>query len=207
VKREVLLYIEGGGDSASRLRLRKAFREFFRDLDGRAKRRGILFRPRPFGGRQATFEAFKLALEHHREAFVVLLVDSEGPVNTSSPWVHLKLHSGDNWDNPGADDRQCHLMVQAIEAWLIADREKLREYYDRDFHEKALPKTAHVEEIPKEKLKQSLRNFSRSTKKGRYHETKHAPEILAKIRPSEVQRKARHCKRLFDTLANEIDKM
>jgi hypothetical protein len=205
VKKEVRLYIEGGGVKASRVRLRKAFRQFLRELDERARDRGIRLSPEPFGDRQRTFGAFRLALQDRAEAFNVLLVDSEGPVNAASPWTHLKVDSSDNWDNPGAEDKHCHLMVQAMEAWLIADRERLREHYGRGFQEKALSKSPNVEEIPKENLKQSLRNASRKTKKGPYHETKHAPEILATIRPSEVQRKARHCKRLFDTLADEID--
>jgi len=207
VKKEVRLYIEGGGHAASRLRLKKAFRAFLRDLDERAERHGIKLRPLPFGDRQRTFDAFRFALEDHVDDFIVLLVDSEAPVKAKGPWTHLKYDSGDNWDNPGCEDKNCHLMVQTMEAWLIADLPKLEAYFGRGFHAKSLPATVNVEEIPKRRLEDALKKASRGTKKGRYDKGEHSAAILRVIRPSEVRRKAPHCKRLFDTLAAEIDRM
>jgi len=206
VKKEIRVYIEGGGNKAGRAELRKAFGEFFRELVRDQPRSDVRLRPLPFGSRENTFQAFKLALADGDDAFIALLVDSEAPVTVRSPWKHLKSHSGDNWDNPGVDDSHCHLMVQATEAWLIADREKSREYYGRNFHEKSLPGNLNVEEIPKDDLERVLKSASRDTKKGSYHKGKHAPAILRIIRPSEVKRKAPHCKRLFETLAAEISR-
>ena len=207
MKREVRLYIEGGGDKAGRVRLRKAFREFLRDVDQLARRRQIRFSPEPFGDRQRTFTAFRLALEDSTDDFVALLVDSEAPVQAKGPWAHLKHDSGDRWDNPGCEDKNCHLMVQMMEAWLIADAERLQEYYGRDFHAKSLPATTNVEEIPKGTLEDALKNATRKSRKGAYHKGRDSAAILAMVRAGEVQRKAPHCKRLFDTLAAEIENL
>jgi len=205
--KEIRIYIEGGGNKAGRSELRNAFREFFRELAEGAAKRGVRLRPLPFGGRQNTFQAFKLALEDRGDAFIALLVDSETPVSVDSPWRHVKSHSGDNWDNPGVDDKHCHLMVQTMEAWLVADPEKLQEYYGRDFHDNSLPRSPNVEEIAKERIQRALKSATRRTQKGSYHKGKHAPAILRIIRPSEVKRRAPHCKRLFETLATQIGTM
>ena len=71
------------------------------------------------------------------DVFNVLLVDAEGPALGTGVWRHLRTR--DRWENPGADETQCHLMVQMMEAWLVADRERLAEYYGENCHEKALP--------------------------------------------------------------------
>jgi hypothetical protein len=207
VKKEIRLYIEGAWYKASHSRLRQAFRTFLRELDERAKHRGIKLTPETFRDRRRTFDAFKLALEDHTDAFIVLLVDSEGPVTADGPWRHLKQNPGDKWDNPGCEDKNCHLMVQTMEAWFVADRAKLEEYFGRGFHAKSLPQSMNVEEIPKDRLEETLKSATRNTKKGPYHKGRDSAAILALIRPSLVQEKAPHCKRLFDTLTAEIESM
>ncbi|MEE8452221.1 MAG: DUF4276 family protein, partial [Thermoguttaceae bacterium] len=121
-------------------------------------------------------------------------------------WEHLKNRPGDHWDNPGVENEHCHLMVQTMEAWLIADREKFKEYYGQGFQENALPNNPNVEQIGKDTLEDALKRATRNTKKGEYHKTRHAPEILERIRLSEVAtaEKAKHCKRLRDKLLDEI---
>jgi len=137
----------------------------------------------------------------------VLLVDSETAVTVSSPWEHLKSRSGDNWSNPGVEDRHCHLMVQVMEAWLIADREKLCEYYGKNFREKALPSDRNVEKVDKQRLLDSLKKATRDTTKGEYHKTQHAPRLLQKVRLGEVRSRASFCDRLFKVVSTEIDGM
>jgi hypothetical protein len=112
----------------------------------------------------------------------------------------------DQWEKPrGVEDKHCHLMVQTMESWLIADRERLREYYGRDFHENALPKNPNVEAIEKNLLIKALENATRNTQKGSYHKTRHAPDILEQIRLGEVVKGAKSCQRLCSTLVAEIE--
>jgi hypothetical protein len=92
-----------------------------------------------------------------------------------------------------------------MEAWFLADRDKLREFYGQGFTAKRLPKTADVEQVPKAKLLTALEHATRAAKtKGKYHKTKHAPNILEMIRLPEVRTKAASCNRLVTTLAAEI---
>ena len=203
---EIRIYVEGGGDQKdTKARLRQGFGAFLGELRELARTKRIRWNIVACGGRRSTFDDFKTALRTHPEAFNVLLVDAEGPVHAASPREHLKSRPDDNWDNPGAEDRQCHLMVQTMEAWLVADRQKLREYYGQGFRDNALPNNPNVEQIPKETLARALQNATRDTSKGIYHKTRHAPAILEAIRSDEVRSKAPHCDRLYRTIRSEID--
>ena len=158
------------------------------------------------GGRPNTCDDFKLATQSHPGVLSFLLVDAEGPVQLSSPWEHLKAQLGKKlFDRLDLADQYCHLMTEAMEAWLIADRETVKGYYGQRFNENALPANNNVEKIAKDALASGLENATRSTQKGRYHKTHHGPQILERIRPEVVRRKAPGCERLFNTLETEIN--
>lgn len=204
--REIRIYVEGGGDDDdARSGLRDGFRGFLRDIWTQGRRKGIRLSIVPCGDGAKTVRSFQRALKWYPDAFNLLLVDAEGPVTTASARQHLKSRLPRHWSDSIADDDQCHLMVQMMEAWLIADREKLAEYYEAGFHEKSLPNNTNVEQIDKQTLLESLARATRDTKKKRYHKTRHAPDILKCIRPEVVRGKSPYCKRLFDTLAAKID--
>ena len=201
--REIRIYIEGGGDGReTKARLRQGFSAFLSQLRERARDRSIRWEVVACGSRESTFRNYKTALDSHPDAFNVLLVDAEAPVISDRPWEHL--HRRDNWDNPGVEDKHCHLMVQCMEAWLIADREAIRGYYGQHFQENALPNNPDVEAVDKDRLIDALQNATRNTTKGKYHKTRHGPEILERIRSEEVRSKSQYCERLFHTLLVEI---
>ncbi len=203
---EIRLYIEGGGDEGrTKNRFRAAFGQFLKELRNHAREKRIRWNIVMCGGRSSAFDDYKTALKSHPNALNLLLVDAEAPVNSDSPWDHLKKRPGDEWDNPGVDDKQCHLMVQTMEAWLIADREKLEEYYGQHFQASALPNNANVETVGKDTLAKALKQATRKTTKGEYHKTRHAPAILERIRPDEVRSKASFCDRLFRTVLEELN--
>ncbi|MGA2069674.1 MAG: DUF4276 family protein [Thermoguttaceae bacterium] len=206
MSREIRLYIEGGGDrEKTKRRLRTAFGVFLSSLRARAEGKGVRWNVAVCGSGGAAYDNYKTALKSHPDAFNVLLVDAEGPVATQSPWHHLGTRPEHQWKNPGVEDKHCHLMTQIMEAWFLADPERLGEYYRQGFNPNALPKSKNVEGIDKQRVLQSLDDATRATQKGRYHKTRHAPEILERIRPEAVCSAARLCKRLFDTLQSEID--
>ncbi len=203
---EIRIYVEGGGqDDRTRSRLRVGLQWFLGDLWSRARRRGIRLKIVACGDGARTVRSFHRALAWHPGAFNVLLVDAEGPVTETSARQHLRTRDPRRWTDARVEDDRCHLMVQMMEAWLIADREKLAEYYGERFHESSLPSNPNVEQIDKQTLERSLAKATRDTRKGQYHKTNHAPGILERIRPEVVKPKATHCKRLFDTLAAKID--
>ena len=111
---KVKVYVEGGGDGKSlRARCRGGFSSFFE----KANLAGRMPQVIACGGREAAFDKFCTALGSRRaEEFIILLVDSEGPVaDRSEPWLHLRER--DSWEKPDdATDENAHLMVQCKEA-------------------------------------------------------------------------------------------
>jgi len=200
--KEVRIYVEGGGDrEETRAAIRRGMGEFLEPLRRLARRRRIGWKIVACGSRNAAFGAFRNALKMHPGAWCVLLVDSEAPV-TTSPWDHLRRRDG--WDPPGVGDECCHLMVQVMEAWLVADIETLASFYGSGFRRTAIPKTSDVEQIDKAKLEQALIRATRDSSRGRYHKIRHGGRLLAVIDPTQVRQRAPHCDRLFVALTNKI---
>jgi hypothetical protein len=206
VSREVRLYVEGGGDGKdARARLRIAFGEFLREVRHLAREERAGWSITVCGSRESAFEDFQTALRKHPDAFVVLLVDAEGSYAGPGPWQHLADPRNDGWKKPpGVEDDQCHLMVQVMEAWFLADRDKLAEYYGQGFLAGSLPNNPDVEQIPKDRVLDALATATRNTQKGSYHKTRHAPKILERIRPEVVCNKAAQCRRLLEALRRAV---
>jgi len=207
VTREIRVYVEGGGDEGkTKRRFRQGFNGFLGELRERARAKRIRWEVVACGGRSSTYDDFQVALRSHPDALNVLLVDAEGPASASAPWNHLGSRQEDRWENPGVSDDQCHLMIQMMEAWLIADLEKLADYYGQGFQPSAIPRNPNVEQIDKPTLHRCLDRATRQSRtKGAYHKTRHAPEILETLRASVVRAKAPACDRLLVTLAQYID--
>ena len=201
--REIRIYIEGGGERAEgKAKLRNGFQVFLRELREKARDRRIRWNITACGSRNSAHDDFNTACQTHPEAFNVLLVDSEGPVN-SSPKQHLRDRDG--WQVNESED-QYHLMVQTMEAWLIADRTALIQYYGKgDFQESALTDTVDVEQIEKDSLKNYIDRAARNTTKREYREIRDGAKLLGLIDPDVVRNKAPHCERLFQTLVSKIE--
>lgn len=157
MKKEIWIYIEGAKS------LRTAFRDFLNPLYELAREKGIKFHPPVMcGSGHEAYEDFKIGFQTNEMAINILLVDSEKNVAKNvSAWAHLK------WDSLGLDDSHCHLMAQTMEAWLLADKAALADFYKQGFNQNALPQNPQVEEIPKTDLFAGLRratekNFKRS---------------------------------------------
>jgi hypothetical protein len=200
---EVRIYVEGGGDDKEgKARLREGFGHFLDDLRAMARRGQIKWQIIICGPRHAAYRNFQHALEDHPDAFNVLLIDSEGPVS-DMPWLHL--YRQDKWSSLDTTDEQCHLMVQMMEAWLIADVEALRGFYGPNFNVNPIPNNPNVEEIPKQTLVSALQAATRKTTKGEYHKVRHSPKILARLDVAKVRNAASHCDRLFKTLVGKLE--
>ena len=128
---------------------------------------------------------------------VVLLVDAEGPVR-GGQIAHLSDQDG--WILDFANGETVHLMVQTMEAWIVADDVALADYYGQGFRMNALPRAANLESVPKRDLARSLHAATRRTTKGTYHKIRHASALLARIRPDRVRERCEGCRRLLDFL-------
>lgn len=204
----VKLYVEGGGDTAA---LRTACREGFTTFITKS---GVRRRPRivACGSRQDAYDSFCTAIAHGEEA--LLLVDSEAPIadehqnggpGTWRPWQHLKDRIGDHWTMPpDARESDCHLMVQCMESWFIADRAMLSAFYGNEFQARQLPDVGNpIEQLDKQTLYTALANATRKCqKKGAYGKGEHSFKLLASIDPLLVVAASPWAKRFIDELKN-----
>lgn len=197
------VYIEGGGDGrGQKATLRTGFQEFLKPLRDAARARNLRWNVVMCGSRESAFKDYRTALKTHPESVNLLLVDAEGPVS-SPPWKHLARKDG--WKNPGVTDDHCHLMVQMVEAWILADPEALSAYYGNGFRAGGLPKNPDVEAIPKASLLKALESATAPTKKGQYAKIRHCADLLARISTAKVRKRAKHCEQLFVTVQRMVD--
>jgi len=196
--REIRIYAEGGGnDNPTRTKFRTGLNQFLVSLREMARTQRVRWQLVSCGPRGVAFDNFRTALRDHPEAFNVLLVDSEASVN-QTPWSHLEGRDG--WKISGSRDEQCHLMVHCMESWLVADPATLAEFYGQGFRQKALPAAADIETVMKQEITDALEHATKETQKGTYHKIRHGADLLGRLDPARVRKRAKHCDRLFLTL-------
>lgn len=192
------VFFEGGGDKeATQSRCREGLSNYCAKLKPPSSRLRIV----AGGGREQTFDKFRTAALDGRSGEVfALLVDSEGPVSANTPAEHLRVCDG--WDFTGLLNHKVFLMVQAMEAWFLADRDALATFYDGGFLAKRLPGSpTNVEAVPKNDLEPKLKHASGSTKtKGEYRKLDHGTALLALIDPVKVEDASPHAKRFNEFL-------
>lgn len=207
----VKLYVEGGGDGKDlRSECRRGFREFLEKAGLKGKMPAIV----ACGGRRSAYEDYCTAIANGEAA--MLLVDSEAPVADAhrtgkpdewQPWQHLKARPGDGWDSPAnASDSDCHLMVQVMESWFLADRDALKAFFGQDFHEKALPAANRpIESVAKDDVHDALKRATQSCKiKAEYSKGEHSFKLLAKIEPDKIIAASPWAKRFVDILKQKM---
>ena len=195
---KVKVYVEGGGDGKSlQTKCRRGFSSFFEKANLFGRMPTVI----ACGGRESAFDKFCIALRsRNAEEFIVLLVDSEGPVaDGSGTWLHLGTRDG--WERPDeAADENAHLMVQCMEAWFLADKDNLSAYFGHGFNRNALPGRPEIEDIAKGEVLEGLRRATRQCKKGEYGKGRHSFDILEQTDPAKVINASPHARRLVETL-------
>ena len=207
----VKLYVEGGGHAAS---LRTACRKGFSTFLERAGLKGRMPRIVACGSRQDAYDAYCTAVGNNEEA--ILLVDSEGPVAEEfergeaaawQPWGHLMQCGGDGWKKPpGVADADCHLMVQCMESWFLADRRAISAFFGQGYRENRLPPAANaIEAVGKERLYRSLADATRDCKsKAQYGKGEHSFKLLVLIDPRKVKDASPWAKRFVDEIEKRM---
>jgi len=210
--RRVTLFVEGGGDSSAlQIECRKGFREFLEKAGFKGKMPSIT----ACGGRAFAYKDYCTAIANGESS--VLLVDSEATVaeacqqgipTTWLPWEHLKQRQGDGWDKPeGGQDTDCHLMVQIMESWFLADRDILISFFNNGFKEGQLPAISRpIESLPKADVYAALQKATADCKtKVPYGKGEHSFKILAKIDPNKVIASSSWARRFVDELKKKMD--
>ena len=185
---EIRIYFEGSA------RLREGFNKLIRPTIERASHNSVRFNLIAGGSTEETIKDFKKAESSHTDAYIVMLIDSDQAYD-SGLLMNVRSQIGAN-----VQDEQIHFMVQVMESWFLADRDTLKKYYGREFQERRLPQNSAVEQIPKSDVIAGLENATRGTSKGKYHKTRHAPQLLSNLDADKVCSAAPSCKRLFDAL-------
>ncbi|ADI63718.1 DUF4276 family protein [Trichormus azollae] len=195
--KEIRIYIEGGGDYKNTKKLiKEGFARFLQPIADTASSPKIKWDIIIGGTYNHAFRDFKNAFKSYADTFDLSFLDGETPVKINSPWEHLKAR--DNWDEPVVvDDHNCHLILQTMEAWFIADIATLKKFYRQDFKENSIPKNANVEIISKDILEPTLKTATGSTTKGEYHKIKHAYKLLELLDVAKVCQASPYCDHLF----------
>lgn len=205
----IAIYVEGGGDHPGP-ELRVGFDTLLKTQKEAARERRVRWSMVLCGGRKAACDAFLDAVRTEPDVINVLLVDSEGPIaaqtgnamgDAAARRQHLKARYG--WNLDAVDAERIHLMVQCMEAWIVADPEALASFYGQHFKTNALPVRHNLEEEPKQDLYKKLAKATgdKRLSKGPYGKIRHASELLKRIDPAKV---AVRCPR-FATFTRWLD--
>ena len=197
---QIALYVEGGGDTAQqKAELRQGFDGLLERVKSSARAKRLGWKLVCCGDRRKAYEAFINSVRTSPGAVNVLLVDSEDPIapETRDPHrdaaarvAHLSQRGG--WDLSTTRPERVHLMVQCMEAWIVADPAALAAYYGQGFVPHVLPTRPNLEEEPKPDVNDKLARATRGTQKGEYGKIKHASQLLQRIDPARV---AQRCPR------------
>ncbi|VAX41760.1 hypothetical protein MNBD_PLANCTO02-2255 [hydrothermal vent metagenome] len=196
---KIEIFVEGGGKKNRSLQkeCRREFGNFFARAD--------VTKPLSVyacGSRSDAYRRFCIAhKESTQNSLVLLLVDSEEPVTTSTCWEHVRNRQEDQWQKPtGAKEEQLFFMVQMMESWLLADTEALKLYFGNRFKINKIPNSQSVEEInhPARALKNATKDCNEPYSKG-----KSSFKLLGRINPKLVMQKSTHAQDLFNTLISK----
>ena len=152
------------------------------------------------GSREQTFKLFWEAISQGRkDVLPVLLVDSEEAVDEGhTVWRHLEFH--DRWIKPAdAGSDQAFLMVQVMETWFLADRDRLKGYFGSGFREQRLHQWPDCERVPKTDVLSALAGATAGCKK-RYAKGKISFDLLGELNPNVVGAACPHAQALLDYL-------
>ena len=133
---EIKLYVEGGGKGSHKratIKLQQGFDSFFTEIIELARIKKISFKIIPAGNTQSTYDDFIFSVENSPQSFNLLLVDSDDALDEDESARAFLQKKYKKWKLKTVKDEQCHLMVQIMESWFIADVDALKQFYGQGF--------------------------------------------------------------------------
>ncbi len=186
--------------------LRPGFHQLFYPYMSRARERRIRFNLVAGGSQIETVKDFLRYCRSSPHQLNVLLIDSEKPVANTTQAVS-SLRSDSSWDISAAcADEQINFMVQAMEAWFIADPQALTERFGQSFRINALPNPQNAElTTPGELVAAIHRGLRHSGSRRRYYDkVADGVKLLQLIDLARVSQRCPHFKRLTNFLDRNI---
>ena len=198
---DIRLYIEGGGDQKNTMAaFRKAISLLFGRLIGTYAQR---LRVVACGGRDEAIDYCINAVAEHAEDFCFLLIDSDMPVMGTTLQHYQRLKRGKEILCVAgvASEYLLHLMVQCMEAWVVADPKGLaRACGEAGFHAKALPVSVDPESIMKDDFETIMKSATKDTELGEYEKIDHLWIIFQSVDVEVVGRRCGHLDALCSVL-------
>lgn len=195
--RELHLFIEGDA------RLRAGFSQLFmKALREPCQKQQVILKVMLCGSNGDAFNLCRRAAGVGVDC--VLLIDADSPV-AEGRQAREHLHQLHGWkDLPSLKHGQVHLMVVAMESWLVCDAEAWTKVFGSKFRSDALPKARNIESVDNKSLTDAINRATRDTPSGPYHKVKHGVRLLETLCPDRVADRAPHCRLLFEELRRRI---
>ena len=197
----VVIHFEGHSN------LKFGFGKLFGEHKERARQNGIRFDMIAGGSNAETVKDFLRSCRRNPSDLNVLLIDSEGPALSAAEAIRA-LRSRSYWDaNAAPEDWQLNFMVQAMEAWFIADPQAMARYFGDGFAAGRLPNPQNAESVSPngltDSINQALRGIGGRRRK-KYDKARDGARLLALIDEPTVRRNCPAFGRLTDFLSREF---
>ena len=192
---EVTIHFEGHSN------LRLGFHKLFEPHVNHARQKRIRFNLIAGGSRAEAIKDFLRSCRLQPSNVNILLIDSEGPIPDTTTAIQ-SLRAQSFWDGSvDCDDDQVNLMVQAMEAWFIADPQALINHFGQDFSVKALPSPQNAESVSPSELTIAIRKALRNSSRRHYDKVTDGTKLLQGVNHVQVGQYCRHFQRLMDYLS------
>ena len=197
---EVTVHFEGHPN------LRPGFHKLFEHHVERTRRQRVRFKLIAGGSRAEAVKDFLRSCTSQPSNLNLLLVDSEEAVPDTASAIQ-SLRDESFWDGSAACvDDQINFMVQAMEAWFIADPQALVKHFGHDFNSNVLPSPQNAEKtLPKDMTAAIRRGLGRGGSRRRdYDKVTDGLKLLQLIEETRVSQHCPHFRRLMNFLCREI---
>ncbi len=204
----VKIYLEGGSRGDLNTDCKQGFKQLLEKAGfGRPQSPTLV----ACGGRKQAFDKFKTALATNKNAYLILLVDSEDPVanadessDSDAAWKHLKKRDG--WERPArTENDQAQLMATCMETWVMTDQAAVKKFFGNALQASALLPLLDLEARGRHEVQQALEHATRNCGKDRsYAKGKKSFAVLATLDPATLQQHLPHFRRLVATLNRHL---
>jgi len=202
---KIQLYVEGAGQKAADILLRKGFRGLIANDSGEEIARGV--RIVACGNTNNTYKDFCNGVHTNtgQNISFAILVDSDTPVaTTTDAWQAVAQFNGCGPRPAGAAADSAHMMVQVMESWIVADPANLKRFYGQNFNPGQLAVNPDIEQVPKDDILNGLKDATKNSKSGEYHKTRHGFDLIMQTDPKKLRARSFRAAQFLDYVRAKV---